>query len=537
MNSPKPDPAKLVALKSKSPPCCPEIESAIVGCVLFDPGAIARIESSVKPEYFYYSQFGEIYRACLALHHAGKPTDIMTVALWLNDRGLLDKVGGKTALLQAVDEIVSAANVDQYADLLVKKWRRREMIRVCREIASLAHDESVNDESLQNDVESVLMSLFSASQDRSLRHISEFVDGELERIQEIQAGKAERSLSTGFVDLDKKIIGLQPGDLTIVAGRPGSGKTAVSGAIAANVAAQGKPVAVFSLEMGGGQIAQRMLAAFSSIDTYQLRIGQISDRMWTELSQASNKLKEMPVWIDPSQSISVNHIRSEARRLIAERGKIGAIVIDYLHLMLDGSDEDVREIGKITRQLKLLAKELDTSIVLLSQLNRAVENRNDKRPLMSDLRSSGAIEQDADVILMLYRDDYYNENSPDKGVAEINVVKNRNGSTGTVKLLFEPQFSRFRNINGEKLPSENSPSEPNSSHHQNPKENDSSEHSVMSVEDAIGELRITIAMNDPGLKKYAIETLGKLSPADKKKVWKGLTQQERDDFNAIADPD
>lgn len=437
---------KLVALKGNVPPSSIELEEAIAGAVLFDPNAVVRICDTLTPDHFYFTQYAEIYRSAIAVHRTGNPVDLMTIAMDLQTRGVFDKVGGQTGLVKAIDAVVSTANVDYYADVLVKKWKRRETIRVCREIASLAHDDSVSDDSLQNQTEEALLALFTESGKRSLRPLGEFVQEEVDRILTLADGESPAGISSGFYDLDEKIVGFMPAELTVIAGRPGSGKTAVAGAIARNIAEQGSPVAIFSLEMGGGQIAQRMLSSQSSIDSYKLRSGNLEEGDWGKIGESTEVLSKLPIWIDPSQSVSVTHIRSEIRRLVAEKGQIGAIVIDYLHLMLDGSDEEVREIGKMTRQLKLLSRELNTSIILLSQLSRAVEQRSDKRPVMSDLRSSGAIEQDADMIFMLYRDEYYNENSPDKGIAELNVVKNRNGSTGTVKLLFEPQFSRFRNL-------------------------------------------------------------------------------------------
>lgn len=445
MNSPQPN--NVISLKPQpfAPPTAPDVEIAVLGGILFDPSAIVRVAPILKPETFYSSVHQEIYKACLALHRQDLPVDILSVATFFQERGLLDKIGGQSMLVRLVDPIVSTANIDYYAEVLVRKWRRREILRVSREIAALAHDETLEDDYVQNEIESRLTGLFLEGHQQSLRPIVDFVYDELDRIGEHMANPTATGISTGFYDLDALMLGLRPAKLGIIAGRPGMGKSALLGSIAHNIAQQGKSVAIFSLEMSGGEIAQRLMASVASVNSARFKTGVLDEKSWDSVCLTVEQFAESKIWIDDSVDISVAHIRSKVRELQIKQG-VDVIMIDYLHLMLDGSDEDIREIGKITRALKNLSRELNINIQLLSQLSRAVENRSDKRPIMSDLRASGNIEQDADTIVFIYRDEYYNPESSDRGVAELILAKNRDGATGAVKLLFEPQYSRFRNI-------------------------------------------------------------------------------------------
>lgn len=428
-----------------APPTAPDVEIAVLGGILFDPSAIVRVLPILRAEHFYLGVHQEIYKACLALHCRELPVNITSVATWLNDRNLLEKIGGQSMLVQLIESIVSAANIDYYAEILIRKWNRREILRVSKEIAALAHDEALSDDYVQNEIESRLTGLFLADRRQSARQVVEIAYSELDRIGEQMANSNADGISTGFYDLDSLMLGLRPAKLGIIAGRPGMGKSALLGSIAHNIAKQGKSVAIFSLEMSGGEIAQRLMASIASVNSARLKTGVLDEKAWNALCSATESLVESKIWIDDSADISVSHIRSRVRELQIRHG-IDVVMIDYLHLMLDGSDEDIREIGKITRALKNLSRELNINIQLLSQLSRAVETRSDKRPMMSDLRASGNIEQDADTIVFIYRDEYYNPESVDRGVAELILAKNRDGATGTIKLLFEPQYSRFRNL-------------------------------------------------------------------------------------------
>jgi replicative DNA helicase len=430
------------------PPQNIDAEEAILGGVLLDPEALSRITDLVRPEAFYLTAHQEIYRAMLALQGQGMPTDLMSVSSWLKDHNLISKIGGQSKLIQLIDRTVSAVNIDQYAILVSDKYMRRKLIQTGSEIAHLGYDttsalELILDQSEQR--------LFSITQDRPQNGLMSAADVLTHTFQDIESrslGMVLPGLSCGFYDLDALTQGFQRSDLIIVAGRPSMGKTSFTMNVARNIAAFHKlPIAVFSLEMSKEQLVQRMLASEVRIESGRLRAGRVSQQEWEPLGHAISALSQIPMFIDDTPNISVTEIRSKARRLQAEQGgALGLILLDYLQLMEGGSDNRVQELSKITRSLKALARELNVPVIALSQLSRSVESRTNKRPMMSDLRESGAIEQDADLIMMLYRDEYYNPDTPDRGIAEVIITKHRNGPTGTVKLLFESQFTQFRNM-------------------------------------------------------------------------------------------
>jgi replicative DNA helicase len=436
------------ALTDRLPPQNIDAEEAILGGILLDPEAIGRIADLLHPEAFYLTAHQEIYRSALLLQSQGKPTDLMSVATWLYDRNLLEKVGGQAKLAQLVDRTVSAVNIDQYAALVMDKYLRRKLIRVGNEIAQLGHETAVD---LENVLDQAEQKVFNITQDRPQQGMMATADILTHTFSDIESrslGMVLPGLSCGFYDLDAMTQGFQRSDLIIIAGRPSMGKTAFSLCLSRNIAAFHKlPVAVFSLEMSKEQLVQRMLAGEAQIESGRLRAGRISHQEWEPLGHAISNLSQLSMFIDDTPNISVTEIRSKARRLQAEQGgALGLILLDYLQLMEGGGDNRVQELSKVTRSLKGLARELNVPIIALSQLSRGVESRTNKRPMMSDLRESGAIEQDADLIIMLYRDEYYNPDTPDRGIAEVIITKHRNGPTGTVKLLFEPQFTRFRNL-------------------------------------------------------------------------------------------
>lgn len=436
------------AFTDRLPPQNIDAEEAILGGILLDPEAIGRVADLLLPEAFYLTAHQEIYRAALILQNQGKPTDLMSVATWLHDRGLLERIGGQSKIAQLVDRTVSAVNIDQYASLVMDKYLRRKLIRVGNEIAHLGHETSVD---LENVLDQAEQKVFGITQDRPQQGLMATADILTHTFADIESrslGMVLPGLSCGFYDLDAMTQGFQRSDLIIVAGRPSMGKTAFSLGLSRNIAAFHKlPVAVFSLEMSKEQLVQRLLAGEAQIESGRLRAGRISHPEWEPLGHAISNLSQLPIFIDDTPNISVTEIRSKARRLQAEQGgALGMILLDYLQLMEGGGDNRVQELSKVTRSLKGLARELNVPIIALSQLSRGVESRTNKRPMMSDLRESGAIEQDADLIIMLYRDEYYNPDTPDRGIAEIIITKHRNGPTGTVKLLFEPQFTRFRNL-------------------------------------------------------------------------------------------
>lgn len=430
------------------PPQNIDAEEAILGGILLDPEAINRVLETLKPEAFYIKAHQEIYQAAVELHERHKPTDLMNVVAWLRDRNLLEKVGGTAKLAQLVERTVSAVNIDALAALVVDKYVRRQLIKAGNEIVQLGFQAT---ESLETVLDSSEQKIFQLTQTRPQEGLIPVSDTLIHTFQEIEIRNQEVSLpgvTCNFYDLDAMTGGFQPSDLIIVAGRPSMGKTSFVINIARNIAEIHKlPVAVFSLEMSNEQLVQRMLSTEAGVESNRLRSGRLAQNEWSVLSRAIGVLSELPIYIDDTANMTVMQMRSLSRRLQSERGgKLGLIVIDYIQLMEGSGDNRVQELSKITRSLKGLARELNCPVIALSQLSRGVEARNNKRPMMSDLRESGSIEQDADLVIMLYRDEYYHEDTPDRGVAEAIVTKHRNGPTGTVKLLFDPQYTRFRNL-------------------------------------------------------------------------------------------
>lgn len=435
------------AFNNALPPQNVDAEESILGGILLDPEAMGRVADVLRPEAFYINTHKEIYQAILALHTQGKPVDLMSVTTWLYDHELLAKVGGQSKLAELVERTVSAVNVDRYAALVVDKYLRRQLIQAGNDITELGFETSIELETVFDQAEQKIFSLTQKRPQQGLVPISETLIQTFQEIETRQEGAALPGISSDFYDLDVMTGGFQRSDLIIVAGRPSMGKTSFAIGIARNIAEK-YSVAIFSLEMSKEQLVQRLLASEAGIESNYLRTGRISQNQWGDLSRALGTLSELPMYIDDTANQTVMQMRSQVRRLQAEQGgKLGLVLIDYLQLMEgSGSDNRVQELSKITRSLKGLARELQVPVIALSQLSRGVEARTNKRPMMSDLRESGAIEQDSDLIIMLYRDEYYNENTPDRGIAEVIITKHRNGPTGVVKLLFDPQFTRFRNL-------------------------------------------------------------------------------------------
>ncbi|MEB3225029.1 MAG: replicative DNA helicase [Synechococcus sp.] len=435
------------------PPQNIEAEEFILGGILMEPEAMGRVIDILTINAFYVQAHRDIYKALLILHNQGKPTDILAASTWLQDNELLEKVGGMAKLSQLVDRTVSSVNIDHYAELVMDKYLRRQLISGGHEIVDLAYDTvkplpEVLDESEQK--------IFRLTQTRSqtgLTAIAETITEAFNNIEERQTRQQQEKealsgLSSGFYDLDAMTNGFQRSDLVIIAGRPAMGKTSFSLNVATNIAKRHRlPVAIFSLEMSKEQLVQRLLAGEAQIESNRLRSGRLDEVDMGPLLKAVEVLSDVPLFIDDTANLTVNQMRSQARKLQAEHGgQLGLILVDYLQLMEGGGDNRVQELSKITRSLKGLARELDVPIFALSQLSRGVEARNSKRPMMSDLRESGSIEQDADLVLMLYRDSYYNPDSPERDIAEVIIAKHRNGPTGTVKLIFQPELTKFLNL-------------------------------------------------------------------------------------------
>lgn len=431
------------------PPQNIQAEELVLGGILLDPEAIGRIADLIRPEAFYINAHQEIYRTALMLHTQGKPTDLTSMSAWLADNGALEKIGGTNKLAELIESVPSAASIEQVATLISDKYLRRKLISSGNEVIQLGFDQTQDTKDILDKAE---QKIFDISQEKPSKGLIKAADILTTTFNEIEArslGKSDIGIKTLFYDLDAITQGFQKSDLIIVAGRPSMGKTSVVLNLAKNVAeSQDVPVCVFSLEMSKEQLTYRLLSMEVGIESTRLRAGRLHQDEWPRLGQAIDSLEKLPIYIDDKPNLNVLEMRALCRRLIAEQGKdIGLIIIDYLQLM-EGttSDNRVQELSRITRGLKGMARELNVPVIALSQLSRGVEARTNKRPMLSDLRESGSIEQDADLVIMIYRDEYYNTETEDRGITELIVTKHRNGPVGNVKLLFETQFTRFRNL-------------------------------------------------------------------------------------------
>ncbi|MEO1391045.1 MAG: replicative DNA helicase [Cyanobacteria bacterium J06634_6] len=427
-----------------------DAEYDIIGAILIDPGAIARVAHKLPSEAFYVHNHRTIYQACLELHRDGQVVDLMTVCTALTNNKQLDKVGGKRAIAQMFDACLTSANVDSHAALILEKYQRRCMARVGSKIQKIAQDTSQGVNESMSEAQAAFRELLQlATGESSVVMLSEVIADNTLAIDEAQAGTAPKGIPTGFYDLDAMTGGVKPGDLTILAGRPSMGKTAGLVNVAMGIASQGHGVYISSLEMSAQQLGYRCMSADAAIESGRLRVGKVGDHEWDGLGHSIAKLSGLPVWIDDNFRQTPESIAANIQRINAENGPgtIKLVMVDYLQLMGDrGAGNRVAELGKISRGFKGMAKELGLSVWALSQLSRGVEARTNKRPMMSDLRESGNIEEDADAVILLYREEYYDPDTPDRGIAEWIVGKNRNGPTGTAKLLFEQQYTRFRNL-------------------------------------------------------------------------------------------
>lgn len=433
---------------SSLPPQNIEAEEIILGSLLFDPNAMGKIIDILPLEAFYVNAHRHIYEAARNLYFQGQPIDLMTVSTWLNDHNLLDKIGGTPKIISLLDRTVSSANIERYVPLITDKYIRRLLITTAKEISELGYDTTQDLDIILDEAEQKIFKLTQARIQQGLVPISETLIDTFTEIQNFQEKIALPGISTEFYDLDALTGGFQRSDLIIIAGRPAMGKTSFALNIAANIAKHHNlAVAIFSLEMSREQLAMRLLSGEGKLESSRLKSGRITEQEMEPLMTAMGSLSELPIYIDDSGYLTVMQMRSEVRRLQAEKkGKLGLVLIDYLQLMQGSSDNRVQELSRITRSLKSLAREINAPIIALSQLSRAVEQRTNKRPMLSDLRESGSIEQDADLVIMLYRDEYYHPDTVDQGVAEIIVAKHRNGPTGQVKLIFRSELTQFLNM-------------------------------------------------------------------------------------------
>ncbi|MEI8388570.1 MAG: replicative DNA helicase [bacterium] len=432
------------------PPQSIEAEQAVLGALLIDPNAITRVVESLRPDSFYKQSHKFIYTTIVKLFNNNDPIDIVTVSEHLRTIDKLELVGGRAYINDLALSVITSANLEYYSKIITEKSVLRELIKAGSEIASLGYE----DEHVEKAVDSAEQIVFAISQRKNttnLTAIGELVLDGYNLIEKRYNSRDELTgVSSGFYDLDNLTAGFQPSDLIIVAARPSMGKTAFCLNIAQEVGIKNKkPVAVFSLEMSKEQLVQRMLCSEAEIDSNRLRTGHMHTDDWAKLSKAMGEMGDCPIFIDDSPGATVTDIRAKCRRLCMEQKELGLIIIDYLQLM-EGSGpkkfDRVQEISQISRGLKNLARELKTPIIALSQLSRAVEARQNKKPMLSDLRESGSIEQDADIVMFIYREDYYDpENLDKKGKADIIIAKQRNGPVGSVELLFHGSIVKFKN--------------------------------------------------------------------------------------------
>jgi replicative DNA helicase len=442
-------PSEEAALKV--PPQNIEAEQSVLGGILLEPEALSRILEILQEDDFYRDSHRKIFSAMVALYQKGTPVDLITLTESLLTRQNLEGIGGASYLTSLTDAIPSAVNIEVYARIVREKAILRRLINLTTEIASKSYQFSGEVEDILDQAEKSIFEITASKITPHIYHLSEVIKDSFQTIEALYERKERISgVPTGFTKLDQMTSGFQPSDLIIIAGRPSMGKTAFALDIARNAATLAEiPAVIFSLEMSRQQLAIRMLCSEARVDSYKLRSGFIGERDWPRLTNAAGLLSEAPIYIDDSPALSVLQMRAKARRLKSEKG-LGLAVVDYLQLMSGrgGSDRREQEISEISRSLKALAKELNIPVVALSQLNRKVEDRTDRRPFMADLRESGAIEQDADVILFIYRDEMYDENSKQKGTAEVIIGKQRNGPVGKITLAFIDQYTRFENLAG-----------------------------------------------------------------------------------------
>ncbi|MFV1985108.1 MAG: replicative DNA helicase [Thiohalomonadales bacterium] len=438
--------------KVNLPPQSIEAEQAVLGGLMLDNSTWDKVADKVIEEDFYRRDHRLIFRAIAALSNENDPADVVTLSEWLDKNAELDNAGGLSYLGTLAKNTPTAANIESYAKIVRERSVMRQLISVSTQIGSSAYNpEGRQAHELLDHAEKLVFEITEQNSrgKKGYKNIKELLTGALNRIDTLfQQDSPFTGIPTGYKDFDELTSGLQKSDLVIVAGRPSMGKTTFAMNIAEHAAIKNKStVAIFSMEMPGEQLTMRMISSLGRIDAHRMRTGKLLDDDWPRLSSAVGILNESQIIIDDTPSLTPTELRSRARRIKREYNGLDLIVIDYLQLMqVAGSSENrATEISEISRMLKGLAKELDVPVVALSQLNRSLEQRPNKRPVMSDLRESGAIEQDADLIVFIYRDEVYNEDTPDKGTAEIIVGKQRNGPIGTVRLTFLGQFTRFEN--------------------------------------------------------------------------------------------
>ena len=434
----------------KVPPHDIEAEQAVIGSMLTDKDAVISSIESLKPEDFYREDHKAIYTAIFDLYNRGEPIDIITVKSELATENKLEEIGGIEYLAELPEKVPTTANIEKYIKIVEEKSTLRNLIKTANEIITLGYDPIGEVEPIMDQAEK---KIFNIMQKRNQKGYAEIKDVLVESFAELEKLYNQKQhvtgITTGFIDLDYKTAGIHNSDLILIAARPAMGKTAFALNLATNAAIRGKvPVVIFSLEMSKEQLVNRVLCSEALVDSNKVRTGKLEEEDWVKLAGALGPLSESQIYIDDTPGISIAEIRAKCRKLKLEKN-IGMVVIDYLQLVQgSGNKRSSREqeISEISRSLKILAKELNIPVIALSQLSRAPEQRPDHRPMLSDLRESGAIEQDADIVMFLYRDDYYNQDTDKKGIAEVIIAKHRGGSTGTVELVWLGNYTKFTNL-------------------------------------------------------------------------------------------
>ncbi|MGE7691028.1 replicative DNA helicase [Lysinibacillus sp. NPDC097214] len=443
-------------MMDRVPPHNREAEQSVIGAIFLDPQSLITASEILLADDFYHNAHKQIFETMLRLSDQGKAIDVVTVTEELSAKKEIEDVGGLSYLLELANAVPTAANVAHYAKIVEEKALLRRLIRVATKIVEDGYTREDEVEALLGEAEKKMMEVASRKNAGDFKHVKDVLVETFDNIEQLQSQKGDvTGIPTGFRDLDHITAGFQRNDLIIVAARPSVGKTAFALNVAQSVAVQAREnVAIFSLEMGAEQLVMRMLCAEGNIDAQVLRTGALTTEDWGKLTMAMGSLSNSGIFIDDTPGVRINEIRAKCRRLAQEHG-LGMILIDYLQL-IQGSgkpgENRQQEVSDISRSLKHLARELKVPVIALSQLSRGVEQRQDKRPMMSDLRESGSIEQDADIVAFLYRDDYYDKESESKNMIEIIIAKQRNGPTGTVTLAFKKEFNKFINVDWSQMP-------------------------------------------------------------------------------------
>jgi replicative DNA helicase len=433
------------------PPQNLDAEESVLGAMMLSPGAIGAVSEIVDASDFYRESHGHIYRAMIGLYQRGEPVDAITVADELDRTGHLADVGNRERITEIAALVPAASNAAHYARIVHEMATLRGLIRAGNDIARLGFDRPGETVELVDRAEQIVFELSQQRVSSEFQHIDDLLKESFERITLLmEAGSDITGTPSGFRDLDRLTAGFQPGNLIIVAARPSMGKSALALGMAANIAVRHeRPVALFTLEMSKSEVTQRLMCSEGKVESQRLRTGKLAADDWPRLTAACSKLTKAPIYVDDTGSITMMEIRSKLRRLKMREPNLSLVVVDYLQLMTSGTtvENRVQEVSQISRALKVLARDLEVPIVALSQLSRAVEQRHDKRPILSDLRESGSIEQDADLVMFVYRDEYYNpEDSESAGIAELILAKHRNGPTGVEKVAWQRRYAKFSDL-------------------------------------------------------------------------------------------